>query len=240
MKNLILAGFAVAVVGTGLWLLISNHPTKPHPHAADTADTDEPRVEPEPSPPVEPSPPANRLLPLAGHPAHRPSAARPAPPSAPAPVDHYGAARAPGEDVKGPAKLEIVEPPEDAKDPSDRSARLAAETYKTLVKAMNLDSEQEDRFKRALYDSKTSYAAAMESLHKNAVDDKLDPEARAAAAAEVTKQEKRAWEDQKLVGDDAMKEILGPDQLRTYTTIVQNPLFLANGLRFKEPEAPKR
>src|SRR5262245_1554335 len=63
--------------------------------------------------------------------------------------------------VKAPPRLEIVEPPADSMDAADRRARLAAEAFRNAVKAMQLDDDQEARFKQVLYDSRQSYEAAL-------------------------------------------------------------------------------
>ena len=99
-----------------------------------------------------------------------------------------------GEVPKGPPpRLEIVEPPADSTEQSDRAARLAAEAYRNVVKALKLDSDQEDKFKQLLYDSRQSHDAAVAIARKALDQEKLDIPQRVAAESVARK---KAWEDQ--------------------------------------------
>ena len=105
-----------------------------------------------------------------------------------------------------PPRLEILDPPEDAPDPVDRTARVAAQAYHNVVRAMQLDAVQEERFRQLLFDAQQANATAVG---------------------------REGWEEQKRLGDEQMKQVLSERQLQVYTTVVQNPLFLASGLKFR-------
>ena len=143
----------------------------------------------------------------------------------------------PTEMPKGPPpRLEIVVPPADATEMTDRTARLAAEAYGNVVKAMKLDPDQEEKFKQILYDSRQSYEASLAMAKKSWDAERLDSTARAMAEAEARK---KAWDDQKVAAEEQLKELMGERQMGVYRAVVQNPLFLANGLHFKvNPEVP--
>lgn len=129
-----------------------------------------------------------------------------------------------------PPHLEIIDPPEDARELSDRSAHIAAEAYRNVVRALRLDADQEERLKQLLYDTRGSYEAQL-ALVRRALDERhLEGRERALAEEEARK---KAFDEQKPASEDALRDLLGEAQMKTWSAMVQNPLFLANALRFK-------